>query len=444
MKTDDRDPRLDPLLVALDERLAELGGSGISASVQASWRQVQEHVRGSERRRRPTWRQVLAVSVALAAPAAVFAAFAVASLGVLRVGPNPVELPSGVPASAVPSPQSRAQTVSLSHLAMWGESGWATEDQTGAVLHSSDGGLTWSATAVIKSDLATFLDAKHAWAATYDVGYLYTIYVTSDGGKTWRHGPHIDLCCAPAQLLFSDSSHGWALSLPNGIDAPTSVAMVWRTVDGGITWMDITAGAKQVLPIGCNNYSMAFADAATGWLVTGNCPSFFLAVTHDGGLTWNKQASPYGLPSGVVQPWAPAFNSGQTPTILVSAVDSNGSPSSPAGVLVTTDRGLTWTYRPLPELPLNNGLPRLEPVADLGRANDWWFVGRSNPAAPVLYHSRDSGRTWVRATNLPGKSVTWLDAIDADRIRLVTGGGGLLYSSDGGKTFVEIVARSVN
>src|SRR5258708_38245840 len=188
MKTDDRDPRLDPLLVALDERLAELGGSGISASVQASWRQVQEHVRGNERRRRPTWRQVLAVSVALAAPAAVFAAFAVASLGVLRVGPNPVELPSGVPAGAVPSPQSRAQTVSLSHLAMWGESGWATEDQTGAVLHSSDGGLTWSATAVIKSDLATFLDAKHAWAATYDDtgGYAYTIYVTRDGGKTWR------------------------------------------------------------------------------------------------------------------------------------------------------------------------------------------------------------------------------------------------------------------
>jgi photosystem II stability/assembly factor-like uncharacterized protein len=34
--------------------------------------------------------------------------------------------------------------------------------------------------------------------------------------------------------------------------------------------------------------------------------------------------------------------------------------------------------------------------------------------------------------------LTWLDATDANHIRIVTDGGRLLYSTDGGKTFAEV------
>src|SRR5258708_22643872 len=96
---------------------------------------------------------------------------------------------------------------------------------------------------------------------------------------------------------------------------------------------------------------MGLEDAATGWLMTGDCPSFFLAATHDGGLTWHRQASPAGLPAGVVEPWAPTFTSGQPPTIVVSAVGANGPPAAPAGGLVTADVRLTSTSRSLPDAP---------------------------------------------------------------------------------------------
>ncbi len=444
MNIHDKEAGLDPALIALDDRLQAVGGEDLNASVAASWRQVREHVHERQRLRPTPWRHRLAVALAVAAPVAILAAFAIVSLGGPRVGPNPVGAPSGAPPSIVPSPAAPAQPVSLSRLAMWGQSGWATEGQTGAVLHSSDGGRTWSATSVAKSDLATFLDAQHAWAASYDDTAVngWTITITKDGGKTWRHGASINLCCAPTQLLFSDPLHGWALSRPNGIDAPTSVAFVWRTVDGGLTWTDVTAAAKQILPLGCSTYSMAFQDAATGWLVAGYCPTFFLAATHDGGLTWHKQAPPAGLPAGIVKPWVPTLASGQTPTIVVSAVDAKGVPAAPAGVLVAADGGLTWTYRSLPEVPLDTGKGDPQPLADLGRANDWWFIDRSDPAAPALYHSVDSGRTWIRTATLHG-ILTWLDATDANHVRIVTGGGSLLYSTDGGKTFAEVYPTTI-
>ncbi|HXA41586.1 MAG TPA: hypothetical protein VNV65_01600 [Candidatus Solibacter sp.] len=438
MNTHDNEGGLDPALTALDDRLQALGLKDLEASVAASWRHVQEHVHERQRLRPTPWRHRFVVALAVAAPVAIVAAFAIVSLGGPRVGPNPVGVPSGAAPSTVPSPAAPTQPVSLSRLAMWGQSGWATEAQTGAVLHSGDGGRTWSPTTVAKSDLTTFLDAQHAWAATYDDTAVnsWTISITKDGGKTWRHGAGINLCCAPIQLLFSDPLHGWALSVPNGIDAPTSIAFVWRTVDGGLTWMDVAASARQILPLGCNRYSMTFENAATGWLIAGRCPSLFLAATHDGGLTWHRQAPPAALPAGVVETWAPTSTSGQSPNIVVSALDANGGPATPAGVLVSADGGLTWAYRSLPEVPLDAG--KGEPLADLGRPGDWWFIGRSDPAAPALYHSVDGGRTWVRTATLHTKGLTWLDATDVNHVRIVTDGGKLLYSTDGGKTFAEV------
>ena len=85
MNIHDKEAGLDPALIALDDRLQAVGGEDLNASVAASWRQVREHVHERQRLRPTPWRHRLAVALAVAAPVAILAAFAIVSLG----GPRP-------------------------------------------------------------------------------------------------------------------------------------------------------------------------------------------------------------------------------------------------------------------------------------------------------------------------------------------------------------------
>ncbi len=96
----------------------------------------------------------------------------------------------------------------------------------GIILHTSDGGLTWTTqyagpTAPWLSG-AAFVDAATGWV----VGEHGTVLRTTDGGLTWT-SVHVPTGEDLTAAWFTDASHGWIVG-----DGETML----RTTDGGATW----------------------------------------------------------------------------------------------------------------------------------------------------------------------------------------------------------------
>jgi photosystem II stability/assembly factor-like uncharacterized protein len=122
------------------------------------------------------------------------------------------------------------------------------------------------------------------------------LLMTRDGGSHWRDvSPEPRL---PATELsaasFLDPRHGWAVPV-GGLDTPSDVIRIFRTIDGGNTWASsqITAEAHVGL-------SIDFVDPRDGWLIIGRgtgttASAGQLFRTADGGATWSELPPP---PSG--------------------------------------------------------------------------------------------------------------------------------------------------
>ena len=111
----------------------------------------------------------------------------------------------------------------MSDTSFVGNEGWAV---TGGadVLHTTDGGATWTDQATGENDslyAVRFISATEGWA-TGDWG---TILHTVDGGATWERqvGATLDTLY---DIEFVDADHGWLIGM----------ASVLATTDGGATW----------------------------------------------------------------------------------------------------------------------------------------------------------------------------------------------------------------
>ncbi len=149
---------------------------------------------------------------------------------------------------------------------------------TSVVLHTSDGGATWTTQRLAASrplTAVTFSDALSGWAVGVD-GVVHT----ADGGHTWLSQAGTtgaDL----ASIRFSDALHGWIGGL--------SGAML-RTANGGQTWKRVGLGAWA----GKSRVVQAtFADAVHGWAILcgsngyiNNGSGHTIVVTSDGGDRW--------------------------------------------------------------------------------------------------------------------------------------------------------------
>ena len=126
--------------------------------------------------------------------------------------------------------------------------GWASGDYQPSqnsyglpgIFTTTNAGLTWSkeklpAGAPDMTGLQ-FLDANDGWAVgtAYDQDYNATqgwVLHTTDGGKTWTSLPGLADSLAET-VYFSDPSDGWIGGL-NG---------VYATTDGGVTWQQVAGG----------------------------------------------------------------------------------------------------------------------------------------------------------------------------------------------------------
>jgi photosystem II stability/assembly factor-like uncharacterized protein len=274
---------------------------------------------------------------------------------------------------------------------------------------TTDGARTWSdvTPAAARPMLATLnsyealdpVDGDRAYLAVSratsddDLASTTAVFVTADGGRTWTESAVFQTSAQAAGLSFADASHGWLLLGPVFWGPGQPVTWLYRTFDGGLRW----SPAAVVAPPGnygsnsfCQPLNLTFLTAATGWVTIGcrGQPEFL--VTQDGGSTWAAQPLP--LPAGTLGPRnGPAFLTGPQfaggTGFLTVAPEPPGTPS----LLDTRDRGQSWQLLTLP-----SGAGQYPQVKFFTPADGVLVTaGIQSALGAVFYVTADGGRSWT-------------------------------------------------
>lgn len=326
----------------------------------------------------------------------------------------------------------------------------------------------------------SFADARRGSVAIADLvrrpgppGIDEVGYVTTDGGATWRPGPHLDYLTpnlvfqAPdggvgPQRISADGGRTWhALSVPDTralvpgapmlvdpvhgwwllrhLDGATVTSTLWRTADGGRTW-DALPNAG--VPRDDTLAEAWFFDPLGGVLVAlGNDGTPTLFVTGDGGSTWRPSIALTSPLPGSPEVSAVLLARGDMLFAWLSTYSSATNDANRVAatyLLASTDRGQTWSPpRPGPELEAPTGAPVFD---DLGRL----LVLEDRR----LWVSADDGSTWTARVIQAPEGIVPLGLALAGRTLLARassrGAGSvrvidtLLRSPDGGAHWDEV------
>jgi photosystem II stability/assembly factor-like uncharacterized protein len=334
---------------------------------------------------------------------------------------------------------------------------WAV-GENGTILHSADGGATWS---FQHSDLfwpingIDFIDAQNGVA----VGYrdLYT----TDGGQTWRqavrvggeeddnvYSPLLDVDLVDATTAWAVGSQGLVMKSTDGgaswVGVPLPEELDWydfwkvqfvdsqrgwilsdyglvlRTEDGGANWSIVED--EDVVNNGLTTFS--FVSASEGWILGWNWQmgGNLLLHTTDGGVTWEPLPAPPGLPYNDIH--------------FIDAL--NGVAVSPLeGIYRTTNGGQSWTqvhFGPEidPEVDNSVGTEELNLlVVRMADAQNGVAVG---PAGRI-FSTSDGGASWVTRTSGSAYDTSKIVAVDANHAWAISGTSEILRTTNGGQTW---------
>lgn len=252
------------------------------------------------------------------------------------------------------------------------------------IYKTSDAGRTW-ALQFKNDDPKAFLDAMSFWDADHGIAFgdsisgKFHVLITENGGREWKRVPESAL---PAALenegAFAASGTNIAVYGKTHAWIATGAAIksrVLRTSDRGRTWQisdsPIDAGPS------AGNFSIAFRDARHGAIVGGdykkeNEAGNNLAVTVDGGATWNLVKGLTGFRSVVA--YVPV-SSGKKPATAKPQVRSIIA-IGPAGADYSSDDGQTWQRIPGPGFDTFSFAP-----ASSNRPTIGWAAGANGTIA---------------------------------------------------------------
>jgi photosystem II stability/assembly factor-like uncharacterized protein len=177
------------------------------------------------------------------------------------------------------------------------------------VWRTTDGAATWQHITLVEwtqpahtdsgiayaqcKDGVSFIDPTHGFLGGWDPNHRPTVYRTSDGGKTWSASALPDppgfVSQAGGSTLRLRLVKGFGGTLLALADANRAPAYVFRSTDGGATWAYLaTANSASLYP--------TFVTASR-WLVIGNDGSGI--ETTDSGRSWHQFSSDYADAAGV-------------------------------------------------------------------------------------------------------------------------------------------------
>ncbi len=223
------------------------------------------------------------------------------------------------------------------------------------------GGQTWQDITPLAPDRATicavfFTTSNQGWVVSSSAGQVdkasFILSHTQDAGSSWQSIPlnlPFDTLNVPISAVYThwiDAQTGW-LVFKQATGSQFSAGVLFRTVDGGQTWMQLS------IPIG---EPVQFTSAREGW-VAGGPAGDELHRTTDGGETWQRQAQEVteadnNLAEGVSK------QDMVTPDIGWARGDQGNCDATGAAIecstetrlLATQDGGVTWVPLTLPQV----------------------------------------------------------------------------------------------
>jgi photosystem II stability/assembly factor-like uncharacterized protein len=318
----------------------------------------------------------------------------------------------------------------------------------GGVWKTTDYGLTWRPIfddqptgsigdlAVAPSDPSIIYVGSGEGVQRPDLSTGDGIYKSTDGGKTWRNVGLRDAQQIGSVVIDPKDPNRvfvTALGHPYG---PNEERGVYRTLDGGATWLrvlykDKNTGAIQVA-LDPTNSRIVYADLWAGrqgpwengaW----QGPESGLFKSTDGGDTWKKLTN--GLPTFEQGLGRIGFDiSRSNPNTLYATVDAN---PQQGGVYRSDDSGESWRKI--------SGDARL-----WGRGSDFAEI-RAHPKNPEIvfvantasYKSTDGGKTWAGFKGAPGGDDyhrIWINPDNPDIMLFATDQGATI-TVNGGETW---------
>jgi photosystem II stability/assembly factor-like uncharacterized protein len=285
----------------------------------------------------------------------------------------------------------------LNAVAFAGPGAGAAVGELGAILVTSDAGVTWKA-AESGTDQSlrgvAFADATNGVV----VGAGGTVLRTADGGHTWT-----------AMRIGSTAElRAVAFGGPGVAVIVGESGTVLRTEDGGGAWKPVASGTTSTLrAVRFASPSVAVAAGDDGALVRST----------DGGLTWAS------LESGTSAALRGLHFVTATTGVVVGGDDRRWR--AERVVLRTTDAGATWT---------KTSVPRGGRLYAATRASDGTIVAVGEAGASI--RSSDQGLTWQVADAVKGTDNTsnWFASVASAGPALVavSYGGRIFRSTDGG------------
>lgn len=189
------------------------------------------------------------------------------------------------------------------------------------VLRTSDGGATWSEAKLgaslpaITLKRGYFVDPRHGWAVGGDIDEDVTgaVMRTADGGATWTAVTPSSKQI-PNDIFFVDANRGWLVGATEDDAGEPGPSEVLTTADGGTTWQSLAKAPTSLRGV-------QFADAQTGWAV-GAAGKVYR--TTDGGATWVEQTAHDWSGGQVIELTDPIFSGGIPPTFSGFALVAPG------------------------------------------------------------------------------------------------------------------------
>ena len=318
----------------------------------------------------------------------------------------------------------------------------------GGVWRTGDGGVTWTpltddmptssigALAIDPSDenviYAGTGEANYANHSRYGLG----LYKSTDGGDTWvqlaeetfggRCFSKIVVNPIDPQILYASITRAGGfpeLAAAKGHPGAGGPLGVFRSDDGGVTWVHLTNGLPNLSATDLTMYpgdpNILYAGIGR---IFGHTENGIYRTT-DGGASWTKLTGG-GLPTDTVGRISVAVapsDSNRVYTLITRPSDAWGGGANTRGAYRSDDGGATWTT-----LPVGNTL----------QATYGWYLSviTVNPGDPdivlmgglVLRRSRLAGETWNTVTppHVDMHALAW-DAAD----RLLCGNDGGVHRS---------------
>jgi len=254
-----------------------------------------------------------------------------------------------------------------------------------------------AAAAVYKPD--SFQDVDFiSKSVGFAVGTPGSLYVTTNGGKTWRQRPlgNTDWLTA---VDFVSAKVGWVLGVYN----ESVPARIWCTLDGGRHWVE------QANPTDCDVLTdIKFTDNQTG-IVVGRYGT--ILRTLDGGTSWLAMTSGTSDGLGAVD----------FPTAAV------GYATAMSGrMLKTINGGTSWTT-------LTTGVTEDLRGVRFVSATRGWVVGNGGR----ILRTKDGGAKWTKQKSGTGKALAGVDFVSATRGWAVGAMGTILRTTNGGAKWTK-------